>query len=1082
MQKAFELLVKTGQITPGSTQYEQALENIRKKSVEARDASVEFRKEFDKILSSAQGLPDSFGAVVDSFTNLVVEGQKIKLAAIEYENFNKQMTEVEATMARSSDWPKDIKLLADNWIIASNNAKTFSDAAKTLGITLESDVRKGVESAKKAYDDIKNSGVATPKEISLAWDAYYVKEIEARKKFGQDIDGEEIAFYNSAKKRLDNYQKGSTDSWDLMAKQVSTIMTDLGNDIADTLTTMVTNWDWSAKNITKLFEDVGKAIVRIIVETAFKDIFKGLQDLDLSFINFGKSVTSIFTSIGKNIAGIFGVGGAAAGKAAEGAAGAAGSAGSAAGSAAGGLTNVFGMVTGVIDTIFGGLQYLQGRRMEQDIGRIEVTSREIKAETMNRRKDAWDQFNQIFGRMGEIWQSMMDKFDLLIQTIQQGIGTKPISEAVEEVVDATHPIREATEEGGRRVREAIDSWGQTLVTTGEGTKEEVKNIAVGSERTANAIERTEPQIQEQTEQTRNVVSGTHSISAGLIGLGETITTALTNVSEEFRKVNGTMDASALQSIINGSENFSEAADKVMQYALKQGWMGRGYNELGLAAYARMIEELKRIYGVSDATYNELSKGKYVYLPVMNGIGESLSKGLIPEAQRTSAAVESAMSFAKSTAAATAATLQAIPKLGFDITQSGGIIGSNIVQGIAGLRSSVIEGVAATISGFGIHIGASTTSMLSSMSTAASALADPAERTAAATEQTVQAVHQSAATFASGLSSLGMTMASLRDLPQAAAPIVPVVTPTVTSTPIGGGFGSVVTTPTTTPVTTTQPRTAGGFGAVTTQTPVLPQVTVDDTRKILEGSRFLELLEQPWRSNDAIARSQQATSTATAFDATAYQASVDNLKKMADQFAIQAKQQAEQEARRQEELLKKQDADRQKEQQKLADEQKAVQTQATSTSINVEGLSVAEQRMAEFGDRIAELMKTLSTLTAGSADYEKTLQQVANIQDQMAAIQQTIANAEPAVATAIETGGPDGLSPVDYTKIASTNIPSDLGESWAKAIEVNTSALDRNTVALGNRQMVIRVEATTLDEQRIARAIQNYLQLNSAVLA
>lgn len=49
----------------------------------------------------------------------------------------------------------------------------------------------------------------------------------------------------------------------------------------------------------------------------------------------------------------------------------------ASGGMAGGFMAWTNLFTGIADAIFGGLQYFQGRRIEKDVGRIEVTTREI---------------------------------------------------------------------------------------------------------------------------------------------------------------------------------------------------------------------------------------------------------------------------------------------------------------------------------------------------------------------------------------------------------------------------------------------------------------------------------------------------------------------------------------------------------------------------------------------------------------------------------------------------------------------------------------------------------------------------------
>src|SRR5262249_16598225 len=49
----------------------------------------------------------------------------------------------------------------------------------------------------------------------------------------------------------------------------------------------------------------------------------------------------------------------------------------------GGILGAINAVSGVVSAVFEGLQFFQGRRMEQDIGRIEVTSRGILNQTIS---------------------------------------------------------------------------------------------------------------------------------------------------------------------------------------------------------------------------------------------------------------------------------------------------------------------------------------------------------------------------------------------------------------------------------------------------------------------------------------------------------------------------------------------------------------------------------------------------------------------------------------------------------------------------------------------------------------------------
>lgn len=115
-----------------------------------------------------------------------------------------------------------------------------------------------------------------------------------------------------------------------------------------------------------------------------------------------------------------------AGKAASGAAEAAQGASSAASTASGMLGKVSaisGIVTGAISAVTGVLSYLQGRRMEQDIGRIEVTSREIKAELMNFRADAHVRQEQFFAMKDQIVGEMQRYGDSHGAFLSEILGT-----------------------------------------------------------------------------------------------------------------------------------------------------------------------------------------------------------------------------------------------------------------------------------------------------------------------------------------------------------------------------------------------------------------------------------------------------------------------------------------------------------------------------------------------------------------------------------------------------------------------------------------------------------------------------------
>lgn len=132
------------------------------------------------------------------------------------------------------------------------------------------------------------------------------------------------------------------------------------------------------KSLADVFSNVAKRIGADIIEFI---INKGLTRLGVALAEstgaigkLGQMIQSIFIPGGVHVAGAAsGVGAAAAG-AGQNAANTAGSIGSA---ASGGLLGAVNAISGVATAVFTALQFVQGRRMEQDIGRMEVTSRGI---------------------------------------------------------------------------------------------------------------------------------------------------------------------------------------------------------------------------------------------------------------------------------------------------------------------------------------------------------------------------------------------------------------------------------------------------------------------------------------------------------------------------------------------------------------------------------------------------------------------------------------------------------------------------------------------------------------------------------
>lgn len=166
------------------------------------------------------------------------------------------------------------------------------------------------------------------------------------------------------------------------------------------------------KSLADVFSQVAKRIAADIIAFA---INKGIAALGKALVDLGGTLGKIGTQIGS----IFGTAGGAARTGIQTAGTVAGSAGGAvsqgagsiAAAASGGLLGAVNAISGVATAVFAGLQFFQGRRMEQDIGRMEVTSRGILNQSISIQQslNTWLPYlNRLTGleQLGKIYEGL----------------------------------------------------------------------------------------------------------------------------------------------------------------------------------------------------------------------------------------------------------------------------------------------------------------------------------------------------------------------------------------------------------------------------------------------------------------------------------------------------------------------------------------------------------------------------------------------------------------------------------------------------------------------------------------------------
>ena len=196
-------------------------------------------------------------------------------------------------------------------------------------------------------------------------------------------------------------------------RQVSTVLTDFSRGTAEAIV--------QAENLGKVFVNIGEQIetslIRNAIEQGIKVLGRELGKLISQLGSVGKAIADAFGGVAQTTGNIAG--------AASGAAGAGGSvAGSAAGIAAGGLAGTITAVSGIATAVFSALQFFQGRRMEQDIGRIEVSNREIASQTIaiQQRLDQWLPYLQNTAYLSSIDGTLTRIYEGLSQLDFSGFG------------------------------------------------------------------------------------------------------------------------------------------------------------------------------------------------------------------------------------------------------------------------------------------------------------------------------------------------------------------------------------------------------------------------------------------------------------------------------------------------------------------------------------------------------------------------------------------------------------------------------------------------------------------------------------
>jgi len=334
-----------------------------------------------------------------------------------------------------------------------------SNAAKALGFTLSTDVAAGLESSKKAYEQIKLAaqvGLATERDVNLArialleeWKSAALAGVgEWSKTLEAELQG-----------RMEQTVVTTDTSIEAWKKLAGTIKSEIGQALTDVITGTAT--------VGEAFAALGDAVLKAITDT----IVKGLVDMTMKLFEGDEAVGKLIASFKKFI-GIFTGGGGPSPtglpKKPGGGKGGAGDLGSFTG-----VLNALDAVVSIITSIIG--LFIQ-RRMEKDIARIEVTSREIKAEVMNHRADQWTRHVVMLDLWADVQRTLWSAKDELVkqtpilEAIAKAAGglvktdTGPTEVEMGPIWQAlTESIQRGTEAAGAGIQALLELTRSTIV-------------------------------------------------------------------------------------------------------------------------------------------------------------------------------------------------------------------------------------------------------------------------------------------------------------------------------------------------------------------------------------------------------------------------------------------------------------------------------------------------------------------------------------------------------------------------------------------------------------------------------------------
>jgi TP901 family phage tail tape measure protein len=368
-----------------------------KKTTELTEGFAKAAKKADELYATAEILNGAYQkhvkSVAEAKLTLAQWGDKIPEVQLASDALNKSIQDFESHINLAGKAIPGFTVPLQGII---DQTLTLDANLAKLGIKSATEYQTVADNAKKAYDAIAGSGVATDWEKNNAM----IKVLEAQRAAmvanGQQIPADFQAMLDKLNSQVVDPSKGlpkATTAFGKFGTEVSTVITNFSQDIVKSL--FEGGGSFADKGL-KALQSLGEAVLAKFTEPFAKaatDLMGGVINDLLGGKGFGGLIDKV-KDLGSSIAGVFGGGASAAGSAAGSAGSAAGSAGSAAGSAGSGASGaassvggvvgaigVAGAIGSVVSAVSGIIGNFQNARQENTLNAIEESTRYTKIYT-----------------------------------------------------------------------------------------------------------------------------------------------------------------------------------------------------------------------------------------------------------------------------------------------------------------------------------------------------------------------------------------------------------------------------------------------------------------------------------------------------------------------------------------------------------------------------------------------------------------------------------------------------------------------------------------------------------------------------